>query len=110
MTRDLAQRRSICFRLFATVLAVATVRLPAVAQSAAKKAPRVGILGVTSSAGYARQIAAMRQGFRELGYVEGQNLFIEYRWADGRYARLPALAAELIRLQLDVIVTSGPGT
>jgi putative ABC transport system substrate-binding protein len=52
----------------------------------------------------------MRQGFRDLGYIEGQNLVIEYRWAEGRYDRLPALAAELIRLQPDVIVTSGPGT
>jgi putative ABC transport system substrate-binding protein len=52
----------------------------------------------------------MRQGFRDLGYVEGQNLVIDYRWAEGRYDRLPALAAELIRLQPDVLVTSGPGT
>jgi putative ABC transport system substrate-binding protein len=51
----------------------------------------------------------MRQGFRDLGYVEGQNLVIAYRWADGRYDRLPALAAELIRLQPDVLVTSGQG-
>jgi putative ABC transport system substrate-binding protein len=52
----------------------------------------------------------MRQGFRDLGYVEGQNIVFEFRWAEGRYDRLPALAAELIRLQPDVIVTSGPGT
>jgi putative ABC transport system substrate-binding protein len=51
----------------------------------------------------------MRQGFRDLGYVEGRNLAIEYRWADGHYERLPALAAELVRLKPDVIVTSGPG-
>jgi putative ABC transport system substrate-binding protein len=70
----------------------------------------VGLLGVTSAAGYARQMEALRQGFRALGYVEGQNLVIEARWADGRYERLPALAAELVRLQPDVIVTSGPGT
>jgi len=72
--------------------------------------PRVGVRGVTSPAGYARQVEAMRQGFRDLGYVEGQNIVIEYRWAEGRYDRLPALAAELIRLQPDVIVTSGAGT
>jgi len=77
---------------------------------AARKVPRIGLLGVTSAAGYARQVGAMRQGFRDLGYVEGQNLVIEYRWADGRYDRLPALAVELIGLQPDVIVTSGPGT
>lgn len=77
---------------------------------AARKVPRIGLVGVTSAAGYARQVGAMRQGFRDLGYVEGQNLVIEYRWADGRYDRLPALAVELIGLQPDVIVTSGPGT
>jgi putative ABC transport system substrate-binding protein len=70
----------------------------------------VGLLGVTSAAGYARQVEAMRLGFRNLGYVEGQNIVIEYRWAEGQYDRLPALAAELIRLQPDVIITSGPGT
>jgi putative ABC transport system substrate-binding protein len=84
--------------------------LPAGAQPVTGKVPRVGVLGVTSAAGYARQVEAMRQGFRDLGYVEGQNIFIEYRWAEGRYDRLPALAAELIRLQPDVLVTSGPGT
>lgn len=52
----------------------------------------------------------MREGFRDLGYIEGQNLVIDYRWADGRYDRLPVLAAELIRLQPNVLVTSGPGT
>ena len=101
---------STCIRVLAVVLALLVAPLPAGAQSAAGKVPRVGVLGVTSAAGYARQVEAMRQGFRDLGYVEGQNLVIEYRWADGRYDRLPALAAELIRLQPDVIVTSGPGT
>ena len=74
------------------------------------KIPRVGVLGVTSAVGYALQVEAMRQGFRNLGYLEGQNIVIEYRWAEGRLDRLPALAAELIRLQPDVLVTSGAGT
>lgn len=95
-------------------MAVAVIVLygmaPAAAQSPAARAPRIGLLGVTSAAGYARQVEALRQGFRDLGYVEGQNLVIEARWADGHYDRLPALAAELVRLQPDVIVTSGPGT
>ncbi len=99
----------VCFQLLAIVSALATAPLPVGAQPAAGKVPRVGLLGVTSAAGYARQVEAMRQGFRDLGYVEGQNIVIEYRWAEGRYDRLPALAAELIRLQPDVIVTSGPG-
>jgi putative ABC transport system substrate-binding protein len=55
-------------------------------------------------------MAALRQGFRDLGYVENQNLRVESRWANGRYDRLPALAAELVGLRPDVIVTSGPGT
>jgi len=96
-------------KLLATVLALASAPLAAAAQPGAGKAARVGLLGVTSEAGYARQVAALRQGFRDLGYVEGRNLVIEYRWAEGRYDRLPALAAELIRLQPDVIVTSGQG-
>ena len=100
----------VCFRLLVVVLALVSAPLPAGAQSVAGKVPRVGVLGVTSAAGYARQVEAMRQGFRDLGYVEGQNIVFEFRWAEGRYDRLPALAAELIRLQPDVIVTSGPGT
>jgi putative ABC transport system substrate-binding protein len=84
--------------------------LAAAAQSGAGKVPRVGFLGVTSETGYVRQVQALRQGFRDLGYIEGQNVVIEYRWAQGQYDRLPALAAELIRLKPDVIVTSGPGT
>jgi len=97
-------------RLLAVVLALAAAPLLAGAQPVAGKVPRVGLLGVTSAAGYARQIEAMRQGFHDLGYIEGQNLVIEYRWAEGRYDRLPALAAELIGLRPDAIVTSGPGT
>lgn len=96
-------------RLAAAVLLVSTA-LPAAAQPVAGRAARVGLLGATSAGSYARQVEALRQGFRDLGYVEGQNLVIEARWADGHYERLPALAAELVRLQPDVIVTSGPGT
>lgn len=99
-----------CFRFLAFVLLLVSAPVSVGAQSAAGKVPRVGVLGVTSAAGYARQIEAMRQGFRDLGYLEGRSIVIEYRWAEGRYDRLPALAAELIRLQPDVIVTSGPGT
>lgn len=91
------------------LLTIGVAPLRTFAQQPAKT-PRVGLLGVTSAAGYARQVEAMRQGFRDLGYVEGQNIVIEYRWAEGRYDLLPALAAELIRLQPDIIITSGPGT
>jgi putative ABC transport system substrate-binding protein len=98
------------FRLLAVILALVSAPFAAGAQAVTGKVPRVGVLGVTSAAGYALQAEAMRQGFRDLGYVEGRNIVIEYRWAEGRYDRLPALAAELIRLQPDVIVTSGAGT
>ena len=78
----------------------------------AGKIPRIGLL-VASSAfdtAYARFIEAFRQGLRDLGYVEGRNIVIEYRYAGEKYERLSALAAELVRLKVDVIVSHGsPG-
>ena len=70
--------------------------------------PRVGFLSPSSLSdpGTSRYFQAFRQGLRELGYVEGQNIAIESRWAAGNYERLPALAAELVHLKMDVIVTS----
>ena len=60
---------------------------------------------------YGNQLDALRQGLRDLGYVEGNNIVIEYRWAEGKYDRLPELAAELVRLDVSVIVTHGtPGS
>jgi len=91
-------------------LAVLAAPLAADAQQQAKVA-RIGVLGQPTASTYATRIEAFRQGLRELGYVEGQNIAIEYRWAEGRYERLPGLAAELVRLKVDVIVTHGtPGT
>jgi putative ABC transport system substrate-binding protein len=66
---------------------------------------RVGFLGALSPAKYSSYTEALRAGLRELGYVEGRDFVIEYRWADEKYERLPALAAELVRLNVDVIVT-----
>ena len=68
------------------------------------KIPRIGFLTGVSNAARAE---AFRQGLRELGYVEGKNIVIEYRYAEGKLDRLPALAAELVRLKVDVIVTGG---
>ena len=72
------------------------------------KIPRIGFLGATSPSDISARIEAFRQGLRELGYVEGKNIVIEYRSAEGKLDRLPALAAELVRLKVDVIVTAGP--
>jgi putative ABC transport system substrate-binding protein len=72
---------------------------------------RIGYLGPTTAAGAQSRIEALRAGLRELGYVEGKNLAIEFRWADDRYDQLPKLAAELVGQKVDVIVTHGtPGT
>ena len=71
------------------------------------KVPQVGYLNGGFLSAIAGRIEAFRQGLRELGYVEGKNIVIEYRSADGKLDRLPALAAELVRLKVDVIVTSG---
>lgn len=71
---------------------------------------RIGLLGMTSIEGFPRQVEALRAGLRELGYVEGKNLVIEFRWAEGKYDRLPALAAELVGLNVDLIVTHTTAT
>jgi putative ABC transport system substrate-binding protein len=74
----------------------------------ATKVPRIGYLGNGNPTTPASpQLEAFRQGLRELGYIEGQTVTIEYRWAEGNVDRLPALAAELVRLKVDVIVLSG---
>ena len=72
------------------------------------KVPRIGYLSVASASAIAARHEAFRQGLRELGYVEGKNIIIEYRHAEGKPDRLPAVAAELVRLKIDVIVTTGP--
>jgi putative tryptophan/tyrosine transport system substrate-binding protein len=71
------------------------------------KIPRIGYLTGATPDGQSARIEPFRQGLRELGYVEAKNIFIEYRYAEGKLDRLPALAAELVRLNVDVIVTGG---
>ena len=72
---------------------------------------RIGFLGSASASGSAKSVEALRTGLRDLGYVEGKNIVIEFRWAEGRYDRLSALVTDLIRLKVDLIVTHGtPGT
>jgi putative tryptophan/tyrosine transport system substrate-binding protein len=74
----------------------------------AKKLPRIGYLNAVAPSTGSDRIEALRQGLRELGYVEGKNIIIETRYAEGKLDHLPVLANELIRLKVDVIVTSGP--
>src|SRR5215208_4631543 len=78
----------------------------ALAQDRAKVA-RIGYLGLAPAAGFAPRVEALRAGLRDLGYVEGRNVVIEYRWAEGQYERLAPLIAELAASKVDVIVTAG---
>ena len=89
---------------FALVLLAAPPRADA---QAPPKVPRIGFLGNTTPVLEANLVGPFREGLRDLGYVEGQNILIEYRWAEGKYDRFPALIAELIALKVDVIVTAG---
>src|SRR5438874_12311185 len=66
---------------------------------------RIGFLGSASAPGSAKSVESLRIGLRDLGYVEGKNIVIEFRWSEGRYDRLSALVAELIRLKVDLIVS-----
>jgi len=91
------------------MLALALLPLVSMAQQPAKTA-RIGVLGLANPTAYAAQLDAFRGGLKELGYVEGKNIQIDYRWADGRYERLPDLAAELVNLKVEVIVTHGTGS
>ena len=88
--------------------------LPAAIAQPTGKVPRIGILSPSSPSEASRSasdlavlFAAFREGLRDLGYVEGRNIKIESRWAEGNYERLPGLAADLVRLKVDVIVTYG---
>src|SRR6266545_2950709 len=74
----------------------------------AGKIPRIGHLSGSSLSAMAPRIELFKQGLRELGYVEGKNIVIEWRSAKGKFDRLPALAAELVRLKVDIIVSAGP--
>jgi putative ABC transport system substrate-binding protein len=96
----ISKRVAICAVLFA-LCASASAQQPA-------NVPRIGLLGGASAAANARRVEAFRQGLRELGRVEGKNIVIEERWAEGKLDRLSALAAELLRLKAEIILSAGP--
>jgi putative tryptophan/tyrosine transport system substrate-binding protein len=91
--------------IVAVALALASVGL---AEAQQPKITRIGFLSATPASAIPDRIEAFRQGMRELGYVEGKNILIEYRWAEGKIDRLSQLAAELVQLNLKVIVAAGP--
>ena len=94
-----------------TVLSLFTMLLALCASATAQQptqVPRIGHLAAASLSAVAARTEAFRQGLRELGYVEAKNIVIESRWAEGKTERLPELAAELVLLKVDVIVTGGP--
>src|SRR5215813_5067462 len=92
-----------CIAVAVMLLAVAVI---AEAQQA-KKVSRIGILLAPSRSTVSEYVEAFREGLREVGYVEGQNIVIEYRSAEGKFERLSDLAADLVRLKVDVIVAAG---
>jgi putative ABC transport system substrate-binding protein len=97
-------RKIFCFALGAMLFAFCS----SVEPQQPKKVPRIAYLAASPASANAGRLEAFRQGLRDIGYVEGENIVIEDRYADGKFDRLPALAAELVRLKFDVIITAGP--
>jgi len=97
----------LCACLFALGLSLLAPCFPAEAQQPAR-IHRIGILSPVSGSVFPARVEAFRQRLRQLGYVEGKNILIEYRYAEGKSERLPDLVAELVRLKVDIIVTIGP--
>src|SRR5437762_1048745 len=95
-------------RVFVHLVASASVALPLAARAQSARMPVVGFLHYASTNKLTRLADAFRQGLQEAGYIENQNVVIEYRWAEGQYERLPALAADLVHRQVAAIVANTP--
>jgi putative ABC transport system substrate-binding protein len=93
----------VCFALCAMLFALS----PSAQAQQPGKIPRIGYLTVPSASAQAPRLEAFRRGLYELGYIEGQNILVEYRFAEGKLDRVPVFAAELARLKVDVIVAAG---
>src|SRR5215469_15552274 len=98
-------------RRFMAMLAGGLLAAPLAAEAQQRgQVPRIGYLGTSSASLEPELVKALRQGLLDHGYVEGQNIVIEYRWAEGNYRRFPELATNLVSLKVDLILTAGtPG-
>jgi putative ABC transport system substrate-binding protein len=94
-------------REFVTLLGSVAAAWPLAVRAQTSKLPTIGFLGVSTPSAFGQWVTAFVQRLRELGWIEGRTVAIEYRWAEGHSERFPEIAAELVRLKVDVIVTTG---